>query len=110
LGLAFAGRNRDFLCAQLCLRLLERHLEFGLLALERAFAPAEFADPLLKLGDGGFEVGDLVLAAENRARGFARAIRVTAGVNAVRAEQFTTKRDEMEGAFGVFPGGGGACE
>ena len=84
--LAFMGGNGHFLRAQCGLRLLQCRLQFGLLALQSAFATADLHDLVLNADEHRLEFGNLILAGQDGIGRFGRAIRVTAGINTVAAE------------------------
>ena len=65
LELAFARGDGDFLHAQLRLRLLQRRLQFGLLAQKFAALLARALDQLLKFVQLRLQFGNLILAAKN---------------------------------------------
>ena len=87
--LAFARGDGDFLLAQFRLRLLQARLQFRLLAQQRAAFAAHLGHAMLDFRQFAVQFGDLVFAAENRGRrlGIAVAVQITAGVNAVPAQQ-----------------------
>ena len=62
---ALAGGDGHFPGAQFGLGLLQAGLQLGLLAEQRAFAPADFGDVLLQGSRRAVQVGDLVFAAED---------------------------------------------
>jgi len=63
--LAFMRGDGHFLRAQFNLRLLQPGLKFGLLALQGAFAAANFGHFFLQAGQGRPQVSDLVFPAQN---------------------------------------------
>ena len=107
--LAFARGDGDFLLAQFRLRLLQAGLQFRLLAQQRAAAAAHLGDAHLDFRQFAVQFGDLVFAAENRSRrlGIAVAVQITAGVNAVPAQQIAGQRDKITARVAVLDLGRG---
>jgi len=110
--LAFVRGNGHLPGAQFRLRLLQALLEFILLALQRAFVPADFCHLLLQGRQAALQLGDLVLPPQKRARRLAVAepVVVAAGVNAVGTQQLAAQGDILKLAIGFAPGGGGRIQ
>ena len=102
--LALARGDGDFLLAQFRLRLLQRRLQFGLLAQQRAAFAAHLGHAVLERGQFILQIGNLILAAQNGARrlGIAVAVQIAAGVNAVTAQQIALQRDEIAARVAVL--------